>query len=579
MRTTMSRYGGLLVRLALMVLIVWGSNLWLVRIRDSIHNHRSVLRGQPSLNEPGSPLVQQVVLIVVGGLRYDVSLHMPYLNSLRDRGFEAPSRGYFPSHSQTAWTTLISGAGPEINDAPLVNLPDDELRFVTVDDLFAEAKRSQLTTALAGFGWWKGMIPDRFLDASFFVSAADAQADQQLVDAAVGIMDSLRPNFLLVHLSQVDHAAQASGAGSREYRAAVRRADSHIREIAQRVSLSRNVLIVASDHGYLADGGHGGGDEEVVVTPLVMAGGPVAPGSYEEIDQADLAPTIAALLGLAVPSAAQGEILFEACALPEAELTSMWVSWAQQRVGLGDLYLESIRGRPLSESARGDAEIAHSSMLVRNYGSARNLAEFAVRETDEEMRRGRARRISREQQRRLPIGLLVIGLGTYMLWRRWSRTTAALIVSALASILIYNLLFVWGGHVYSFSTMAEWDVFLAETTTRMTVAIIPAVCIITWIMWRKQEARPVDIAVTNYSFTLILAFFLSLPLIVGYVANGVEITWYLPDPLLAFLQVSALGQLAVAGFLGFLVPLVTIPFDRLLRWIRVRVRSTAASRA
>jgi hypothetical protein len=174
---------------------------------------------------------------------------------------------------------------------------------------------------------------------------------------------------------------------------------------------------------------------------------------------------------------------------------------------------------------------------------------------------------------------LVIGLGTYMLWRRWSRTTAALIVSALASILIYNLLFIWGGHVYSFSTMGEWDAFLAETTTRMTVAIIPAVCIITWIMWRKQDARPVDIAVTNYSFTLILAFFLSLPLIMGYVANGVEVTWYLPDPLFAFLQVSALGQLAVAGFLGFLVPLVTIPFDRLLRWIRVRVRSTAASRA
>jgi hypothetical protein len=65
----------------------------------------------------------------------------------------------------------------------------------------------------------------------------------------------------------------------------------------------------------------------------------------------------------------------------------------------------------------------------------------------------------------------------------------------------------------------------------------------------------------------------------GYVANGVEVTWYLPHPLLAFLQVSALGQLAVAGFLGLLVPLVTIPFDRLLRWVRLRVRSTAASRA
>jgi len=246
-------------------------------------------------------------------------------------------------------------------------------------------------------------------------------------------------------------------------------------------------------------------------------------------------------------------------------------------VGLADLYLESIGEKPLSESAKGDAQIARSSMLVRNYASARNLAEFALRQADEEMRQGRARRISREQQRRLPIGLLVIALGTYMLWRRWSRTTAALIVSALGSILIYNLLYIWGGHVYSLSGMGEWDVFFAETTTRMAVGMIPAICIIAWIMWRQPEARPLDIAATNYSFTLILAFFLSLPLIVAYVANGVEVTWYLPHPLSAFLQVSALAQLAATGFLGLLVPVVTIPFDRLLRWVRLSVRSAAAS--
>ena len=572
------RYGGLLVKVALLVVIIWGSNLWMVRIRDSIVHYRSVLRGQPSLGRPGSPLVQQVVLVVVGGLRYDASLQMPYLNSLREQGTEARCKGYFPSYAQTAWTTLISGAEPEINDAPLLDVPYEEIDFLTVDDLFTEAKRANLTTALTGFQRWERMIPNQVLDRSFFVSVADAEADSQVTEAALEFMRSLRPNFLLIHLGQVGYAGQTFGAASRQYRSAVRRVDSHIREIAQAMSLSRNVLIVTADHGYLANGGYGGGEEEVVITPFVMVGGRVVAGPYEEIDQADTAPTIAALLGLAMPSAAQGEILFDALVLDEAESTEKWVSWAQQRVELGNLYLESIGQEPLSEAAKGDAEIAHSSLQVRNYGSARRLAQFAVQGADDEMNRARSQRIRKEQRFRLPIALLAIGVPAYVLWRRWSRTTAAFIISALATILIYNLLFTWEGHTYSFSSMGDWHTFLAEATMRMATALIPSILVIVWLIWRGEKRQPVEIAATNYGFALILAYFLAFPLMIGYVPNGSEITWHLPDPLIAFLQVSALVQLAVAAFLCLLVPLVTIPLDSLLRWPRVKVRSSRRSK-
>lgn len=573
------RCSGLLIRVALLMVIVWGSNLWMVRIRDSILHYRSVLQGQPNLGKPSSPLVQQVVLVVVGGLRYDASLQMPYLKSLREQGTEARCKGYFPSYSQTAWTTLISGAEPEINDAPLLDVPYEEIDFLTVDDLFTEAKRANLTTALTGFQRWERMIPDEVLDRSFFVPAADAAADRQVTEAALEFMRGLRPNFLLIHLSQVEYAGQSFGAASQQYRSAVRRVDSHIREIGQAMSLSRNVLIVTADHGYLANGGHGGGEEEVVITPFVMAGGRVVPGPYEEIDQADIAPTIATLLGLAVPSAAQGEILFDALVLDEAESTEKWVSWAQQRVELGNLYLESIGQEPLSEAAKGDAEIAHSSLLVRNYGSAHGLAEFAVQSADEEMRKGRSQRIRTEQRYRLPIALLAIAVPAYILWRRWSRTTALLIVSALATISIYNLLFIRRGHTYSSSSIAEWDTFLAEAALGMATALIPAILIMIWLIWREEERQPMEIAATNYSFALTLACFLVLPLLIGYVLNGSEIAWYLPDPLIAFLQVSALVQLAVAAFLCLSVPLVTVPLDRLLRWTRVKVRSLKRSKA
>jgi hypothetical protein len=571
MRGTLRRWAGLLVRLVLLATIVWGSNLWLVHIRDSIHSFRSVLSGQPSLGQPTNPLVQQVVMVLIGGLTYDASLEMPYLNTLRERGLDSPCVGYYPSYSQSAWTTLVSGAGPEMSDAHLVNVPYEELTFLTVDDLFTEAKRANLTTAIAGFHWWERMIPEQVVDRQFFVASTDVEADQLVVQSALELMGNLPPNLLLIHLSQVDEAARTYGPGSDQYRAAVQRADSHLEQIAQAMSLTRNVLLVTSDHGYLAHGGHGGAEREVITTPLVMVGARVTPGTLDRVTQSDPAPTVAALLGLAIPSAARGEILFDALVTDEAESTEKWVSWSGQRVELSDLYLESIGRPPLTEAARGDAEVAYSSLLVRNYESARALAEFAVRGSTGEMIKGRSQRIAQEQRQRLPVGTLTVAAISYLLWRRWTRTTIVLFLSAATTVVIYNLLFLWEGHIYSLSTIGQWWTFATDALVRMATALVPASCVLVWLVWHQKRRRPTEIAQLNYSFALILAFLLALPLAVAYVLNGVEVTWHLPHPLAAFAQVSALLQLGMAASITTLLPLITIPLDRALRWIALRV--------
>jgi hypothetical protein len=579
MRRTLRRYVGLLVRIVLLAITIWGSNLWLVRIRDSVQSHRSVLVGQPKLGQPASPLVQQVVLVIIEGLRYDASLEMPFLNSLRKQGFEARCRGYYPSYSQNAWTTLISGAGPEINDAPLVDVPDDQLHYLTVDGLFTEATRANLTTAVVGPSWWGKTIPEQVLNRSFVAPTTGVEADQRVTQTTLDLMGNVPPNLLLVQFSQVREAALHYGTSSQAYHAAVLRADSQLEQIAQSMSLKRNVLIVTSDHAHLSDGGHGGSDEEVVITPLVMAGGRVAPGSREEIEQIDIAPTIAALLGTAVPSAAQGEILFDALLMDEAESTEKWVSWAQQRVELADVYLESIGREPLSAASKGDAEVAYSSLLVRNFGSARRLAEYAIQGADAEMSKGRSQRLATEQRRRVPFVVLSVSAVAYLLWRRWSRTTAALVASALGTVALYNLLFVWEGEVYSFSTIDNWDAFMSGSVARMGTALLPAICILVWLVWKQKERSPIEVATLSYSFALILAYLLALPLAAAYALNGFEITWHLPDPLFAFLQVSALVQLGLAAFMILVPPLFTVPLDRILRWAAATVnrRQTTGS--
>jgi hypothetical protein len=573
MRVFLTRAAELLLRGSLLFAIMWGSNLWLVRWRDSIHSHRSVLAAQPRLAEATSPLVQQVVLVLVGGLTYEASLDMPYLNTLRDEGFEAPCLSRYPSYSESAWTTLLTGAGPEISDAPLMDLPPDQLKSLTVDSLFSEAKRANLTTALTGFSWWERMVPDSEVDQRFYVSSADADGDDQVSRAALELLGNVPPNLLLVHFSQVDAAARTYGTDSGEYRDAVQRVDSLLRDIGRATSLRRNVLVVTSDHGYLAHGGHGGADQEVLTTPLVMVGAHIQPGPHDAVDQWDVAPTIAALLGLAVPSAAQGEILFDALVLDEAQSTEKWVSCSQQRVELSDLYLESIEQGPLTEGTKGDAQVAYSSLLVRNYESARSLAEFAVQEATNEMIGGRSQRVLKEQRARVPLVALLLVPIAYLLWRRWTRTTTVLMACALTTVLIYNLLFLWQGQVFSLSTIGDWWSFAADTLVRFATALVPATCVLVWLAWRQRKRSPLEIANLNYSFVLLLALLLAVPLAAAYVLNGGEVSWRLPQPLAAFVQVSSLVQLGMATYLAMFLPVITVTLDGLLRWLAARVNS------
>src|SRR5690606_8864122 len=70
--------------------------------------------------------------------------------------------------------------------------------------------------------------------------------------------------------------------------------------------------------------GHGGTEPEVRRTPLVMAGPGIRAGDGFEGSHTDIAPTLAALLGLPLPSLASGrpmEPLLDLTARQQADLT------------------------------------------------------------------------------------------------------------------------------------------------------------------------------------------------------------------------------------------------------------------
>jgi hypothetical protein len=576
---------GIFLSAALLIALALGSYGWGREFLDSAYGDRSPLEGQPPAGEPTTPLTQQVVLVITDGLGDDAAQEAPALRGLGERGARASA----VAAPQPSWTTLVSGAGPEINGDPPLNAPDDAVEPIAVDNLFAQVKRAGLTSGLIGSHAWQRVIPTQFLDMWFFPEGSGEDTDAQIVQTAVYALENLHPNFLLVHLGQ---------------------AGDQVADIAAAMDLAQGVLIVTR--------------------PFIMVGQGVRPGDYGPIEQADIAPTIAALLGTAIPSAAQGRILFEMLDIGPEQRAKKAVALAQQRVALGDLYLRSLASEALSEAAHGDIQVARSTLDIGNYESAFQLADFARERVDAEMEEARAHRLAEERYHRLPLTLAAILLPLYPLWRKASPLGGWLLLAALLAFLgplgngpalqaiagtwplvgviaertaialilggIFVLGWLWQGRsrrttalalallfalLGTYALFARQETspsairglipFLKETTGRAAIALALGTVVVLIGLWRERGVVLWRLVGATYGYALILAYLLIVQLAVCYLLDGFVLAWYLPDVKVVFLHLSTLAQLGAVAALSLAWPLVTLVAYRTLIAVTERV--------
>jgi len=538
-----------------LLIIAPTSYLWAMVLLDSLYKYESPLKGTLPPNQPTQPLVRQVVMVVVDGLRYDTSLEMPYLNSLRSKGASGVMVGIPNPASLSAWTTLISGAGPEISGAPFLD-PEHvrDIQPIAVDHLFAQVKRAGLTSGLVGSKRWQKLVSDQFLYAQFF--GKDEAADSEVVDVALRFLRNFHLNYLLIHLSQVNHVSLEYGVNSSAYRQAALRVDAHLQDIAQAVNVERNVLIVVSDYGRLKRG------ERNITAPFVMAGPAVLPGDYGYIAPTDVAPTVAALLGTAIPGAAQRPVRFDMLRMDPVQRAVKQVAQAQQQLAFGKAYLDSIGSKPLSETAEGDVLVAISSLQVKNYVSASTLGELAVQQIDIEVKQARAQRIQSERTQRRMGALAAILAPLCIFWWKRSKRLGFLILTALLTVAIYHLLFIREGNVYAPNIPRPVEPFLVESLRRVAIALAMGLAVVLGWLWYKRERSLLAVTQAVYGFAFVVLYFLGVQVALGYWLNGPRVTWYLPDLTLFFVHFSALVQSAMVAALSVFLPLAVVPLYR-----------------
>lgn len=540
----MSRFRWIALSIIALVLIAFGSYTWVNAIMDSIFAYRSPLKASPPA--PGAPLGQpltsRVVLVVVDALREDTARNpqvMPFLDQLRSQGAWATMHGRPPSFSQPTWTTIATGAWPDINDAAPITVDTDEILPWTQDHIFAAAQRAGYKTAASGHLWWDRYLTPERRDAGFFTPGEDDAADRDVINAAMPWLTGGGYQFVLIHLDQVDYAGHHEG-GPRDPRwnASARRVDEMIKQVSSALSYDRDTLIVIADHGQIDRGGHGGQDPITLVGPLVMAGAGVQPGRYPDAQLADIAPTIAVLLGTNLPASGEGRPLTQMLKVDTTRQAQINAAWNAQQDTVATAY-EKVIGvarQPLAADATASARMA----------AARNARE------------------ANERWPRVLVALAValIGLGV-LIWKR-SRNVLMLLVGAVLYVLLYNLIFaVNTGNVYSLSTVPY------SGATGLTIEVAEFTLIAAVLAWLAAmllsgafRRGALHAAQATYGFAFIAIYLLSWPVLLGFAVNGATTTWRLPDFLLAFLHftnlmqamfvaVSALLLSAVAALIGW----------------------------
>ncbi|MBE0475978.1 MAG: alkaline phosphatase family protein [Coriobacteriia bacterium] len=493
----------------------------------------------------GPPVAGRLVLVIVDGLGEEASREMNSLERLRDIGADLTLVAGQPSLSYPTWTTLLSGAPPNVSGVTTDRFEER----VPVETLLDTALRSGRTVGVVGPTSFETLYGAGRAQAAFLMDREGDYLSARLVDEALRIDGGLRPDLLVVHLPDVDEAGRASGTGSSEYAEVVRRVDGDLARLVEGTQDARTAYAVVSAHGHVAGGGYGGWEPEVLRAPAVLSGDGFR---YARMTarQSDLAPTLAALTGIPSPRQAAGEALAEVLATTSGD--PVRPTWAQRRAfaaAYADVVLE-----PTGVTRHADwGEDSHGEALDSWIRSAERVRE------------------AHDRWERVPAGIAVAA-GAVLALAAVGLASWRALLAALAGTAVYHALynaayFLVHGHWWSLSAFNSrsdvrsfFSLRMAEAAAAGLAAAFVAGLVYAALRRAPRGSRgrflpgwlalgPVTALTAQATLALQVAWFLWW--------YGASVTWRMPDLRWALKYELDLVQATALGAAAVLSPLVT----------------------
>jgi len=301
-------------------------------------------RAAPAVVDPRTPrLARRVFLVVIDGLRLDKSYELPFLDDLRRRGVDSEAQSHYPSWSRPNYVSILTGVPPRASGVRT----NHHGTPVALDSLMDRARAARLHVSSATD---YDVLPRMFLrprgaaspsppadgeiesgdteivdddETAPAVQAPDADLVTPFDDAryapwpggfveAGSALTAGNADLVVLLVGATDAAGHKFGGASPQYRAAAATADHALARALAGIDLTQDAVIVTSDHGHTNRGGHGGIEPEVMTVPLIAAGAGIVAGTTPvDARLIDVAPTVAALLGIPSPGHGVGRTLVE----------------------------------------------------------------------------------------------------------------------------------------------------------------------------------------------------------------------------------------------------------------------------
>ncbi len=507
--------------------------------------------------ETGPPLASRLVIVIIDGLRSDALSVMPFTDELWARSASAIVNLPPPTYAEAGWYTLLTGATPELLGLPLLPDPAQPFPSLPVGSLLALNAAAGRTCAVALHATWRSLLPADWCAAQLFVPGEDATADQQIADGARD-MERGRPALMLVHFSQLKTVGQTYGATDVRYRQSAQALDGMVRQVVEPALADGAAVAILSSHGLSKRGDTGGAEAAVVRVPFFLMGPGIIAGGYGSLNGVDVAPTLAALIGLPVPTLAQGRVRYDLLAADQSWQTGRQLRMATQRVQLAQRYLATW-GASSEELSRLSEMIAQAERAFQggDAQAAWQKADAALQMADEVMQQAKHARLTRERLPRLLLAVAALGLSgvLWLLWRR--RYRLPVLGAALLGWLSTHLAFLIGGGRYSLSSASQIETFLLTTLWQAGLGIgLATMAPILWRIWQRNAQWPSPAHdLLSTAWAMMSAW--GIPVAIGYWRHGAAPVSHLPNVTLAFWHLWGLTQL-------WAIPLFAVPIAWLL---------------
>ena len=256
-----------------------------------------------------------ILFVLIDGLRPDAleQATLPALKGLISQAsYTLHARTVFPSVTLPCITSIFLSATPEMHSTIGNYFNSNDWQAPGLIDAFHQA--GGRTAAFYNWEQLRDISRPGSLDFSICLNQAESpdlplgESDKLVAEMASSFLANYSLDFTFVYLGCLDTAGHRHGWMSTEYLKTLENADHCVDKLLNAIRPSTQVVL-ASDHG-----GHGdshGSDEDIDMTvPLIIRGNSHKTGELPEpVSVLDIAPSIAHLAGVDIPTEWMGKSL------------------------------------------------------------------------------------------------------------------------------------------------------------------------------------------------------------------------------------------------------------------------------